>query len=62
VPGRMRASRKPVVVSTPARPDPRLELASLVVPEGQGRRAEVLGSGAAAAPAVVEMLRKAGVL
>jgi electron transfer flavoprotein beta subunit len=62
VPGRMRAGRKPVVVSTPARPDPRLELASLVVPEGQGRRAEVLGSGAAAAPAVVEMLRKAGVL
>jgi hypothetical protein len=51
-----------VAVSTPARPDQRLELVRLVVPEGQGRRAEVLGTGAAAAPAVVEMLRKAGVL
>jgi electron transfer flavoprotein beta subunit len=62
VPGRMRAGRKPVAVSTPARPEPRLELIRLVVPAGQGRRAEVLGTGAAAAPAVVEMLRKAGVL
>lgn len=62
VPGRMRAGRKPVAVSTPSRPDPRLELVRLVVPAGQGRSAEVLGSGAAAAPAVVEMLRKAGVL
>ena len=62
VPGRMRAGRKPVAVGTPARPDQRLELVRLVVPEGQGRRAEVLGTGAAAAPAIVEMLRKAGVL
>ena len=62
VPGRMRAGRKPVAVSTPSRPEPRLELVRLVVPGGQGRRAEVLGSGPAAAPAVVEMLRKAGVI
>jgi electron transfer flavoprotein beta subunit len=62
VPGRMRAGRKPVAVSTPGRPEPRLELIRLVVPAGQGRQAEVLGTGAAAAPAVVEMLRKAGVL
>ena len=62
VPGRMRAGRKPVAVSTPPRPEPRLELVRLVVPAGQGRRAEVLGAGPAAAPAVVEMLRKAGVL
>jgi hypothetical protein len=33
----------------------------LVMPPGQGRRAEVLGSGASAAPAVVEMMRKIGV-
>ncbi|MDQ2951739.1 MAG: electron transfer flavoprotein subunit beta/FixA family protein, partial [Chloroflexota bacterium] len=51
VPGRMRAGRKPVAVSTTARPEPRLELVRLVVPAGQGRRAESLGSGAAAAPA-----------
>jgi electron transfer flavoprotein beta subunit len=62
VPGRMRARSKPVTVSTPDRPEPRLELVSLAVPAGQGRRAESLGQGVAAAPAVVEMLRQAGVL
>jgi electron transfer flavoprotein beta subunit len=62
VPGKMRARNKPVAVSTPTRPMPRLELVRLAVPAGQGRRAESLGSGAAAAPAVVEVLRKAGLL
>lgn len=62
VPGKMRARSKPVAVSSPTRPAPRLELVSLAVPAGQGRRAESLGSGAAAAPAVVDMLQKAGVL
>jgi hypothetical protein len=36
-------------------------MTGLVVPAGQGRRAEVLGNGPAAAPAVVEMLKRAGV-
>jgi len=62
VPGRMRAGRKPVAASTPSRPESRLELVKLVVPEGHGKRAEVLGNGPAAASAVVEMLRKIGVL
>ncbi len=62
VPGRMRAAKKPVATSTPARPEARLELVRLAVPPGKGRRAEVLGNGAAAAQAVVEMMRKAGVL
>ena len=62
VPGKMRARNKPVAVSTPSRPEPRLELVRLAVPAGQGRRAESLGAGAAAAPAVVEVLQKAGVL
>jgi electron transfer flavoprotein beta subunit len=62
VPGRMRAARKPVATSTPVRPQPRLEMTRLSVPGGQGRKTEMLGSGAAAAPAVVEMMRKAGVL
>jgi electron transfer flavoprotein beta subunit len=61
VPGRIRAGRKPVATSTPTRPPARLEMLRLVVPPGQGRRAEVLGSGASAAPAVVEMMRKIGV-
>jgi electron transfer flavoprotein beta subunit len=62
VPGRMRARTKRVAVLTPQRPAPRLELVSLAVPAGQGRRAESLGAGPSAAPAVVEMLARAGVL
>jgi electron transfer flavoprotein beta subunit len=62
VPGRMRARSKPVTVLNPQRPEPRLELVRLAVPAGQGRRAESLGSGAAAAPAIVDMLQQAGVV
>jgi electron transfer flavoprotein beta subunit len=62
VPGRLRAQRKPVAASTPARPAPRLERRRLVVPEGQGTQAEILGHGADAAPAVVAKLREIGVL
>jgi electron transfer flavoprotein beta subunit len=62
VPGRLRATRKPVATSTPARPAPRLELMKLAVPEGKGKSTELLGEGPSAAPAVVEMLLKAGLL
>jgi electron transfer flavoprotein beta subunit len=62
VPGRMRASRKPVDTSTPARPESRLQMTRLAVPGGAGRRTELLGTGPAAAPAVVEILKKAGIL
>jgi electron transfer flavoprotein beta subunit len=62
VPGRMRAARKPVATFSPARSDARLQLLRLAVPGGAGRRAESLGKGAAAAPAVVEMMRKAGIV
>jgi electron transfer flavoprotein beta subunit len=62
VPGRMRAGRKPVAASTPSKPATQLELVRLIVPAGHGKRAEVLGHGPSAAPAVVEVLRKAGVL
>ena len=62
VPGRMRAQRKPVAASTPARPASRLEKVRLVVPEGQGKQAEVLGHGPEAAPRVVQLLTEIGVL
>ena len=62
VPGRMRARSKQVTELDPQRPEPRLELVKLAVPAGQGRRAESLGAGAAAASAVVDVLAKAGVL
>ncbi len=61
VPGRMRAGRKPLEATAPARPEPRLERARLVVPAGEAKQAEVLGHGADAAPAVVDLLARIGV-
>ncbi len=61
VPAKLRANRKPVDVRPVERPPSRLEKLRLVVPEGVGKQAEVLGQGPEAAPAVVEVLRKLGV-
>jgi electron transfer flavoprotein beta subunit len=61
VPGRLRAKQKPLAVVEPARPAPKLEMLRLVVPEGQGKTAEILGEGAAAAPRVVEVMQALGV-
>jgi electron transfer flavoprotein beta subunit len=62
VPGRLRAQRKPVDTRSPVRPQPRLEMLRLVVPEGEGKQAEVLGEGPEAAPRVVEVLQQIGVV
>ena len=62
VPGRLRAKRKPVEASTPARPEPRLEMVRLELPPGSGKQVEVLGHGPDAAPAVVGVLRELGLL
>jgi electron transfer flavoprotein beta subunit len=62
VPGRMRAARKPVTTSAPARPEPNLQLVELSVPGGPGRQTRSLGSGPSAAAAVVDMLRDIGVV
>jgi electron transfer flavoprotein beta subunit len=61
VPGRLRAKSKPLTVVEPARPAAKLEKLRLVVPEGQGKQAEILGEGAAAAPRVVEVMVSLGV-
>jgi len=61
VPGRMRAGRKPVERSEPARPASLLERARLVVPAGEARQAVVLGHGPDAAAAVVDLLEQIGV-
>jgi electron transfer flavoprotein beta subunit len=61
VPGRLRAKSKPLAVLEPDRPESRLERLRLVVPEGQGKQAEVLGTGADAAPRVVEIMQQLGV-
>jgi electron transfer flavoprotein beta subunit len=62
VPGRLRAKSKPVATSSPVRPAQRLEMQRLVVPVTEAKQAQVLGRGAEAAPAVVEILASVGVL
>jgi electron transfer flavoprotein beta subunit len=61
VPAKLRAQRKPIESSSPTRPDSRLEKVRLVVPEGQGKEALVLGQGPEAARAVVAILQQIGV-
>jgi electron transfer flavoprotein beta subunit len=61
VPAKLRSQRKPVEKSSPSRPEARLEKLRLVVPESQGKEAEILGNGPEAAPAVVEVLQRIGV-
>jgi electron transfer flavoprotein beta subunit len=62
VPGRMRAKRKPLAASEPARPQAKLEMRRLLLPEGSTKQAEVLGRGPEAAPRVVEILQEIGVM
>ncbi len=62
VPGRMRAKRKPIVASEPEKAEPKLKLVRLVLPETSGKQVEILGTGTAAAPRVVEILQEIGVL
>jgi hypothetical protein len=57
VPGRLRAKSKPLAVVEPARPEQRLEKLRLVVPEGQGKQAEILED----ATQVVALLQSLGV-
>ena len=61
VPGRMRAGRKPLDALSLARPDSRLAMSRLVVPEGEAKQAEILGHGAGAAVAVADLLEQIGV-
>src|SRR3954463_6196188 len=45
VPAKLRAKNKPVETKPVTRPESRLEKVRLVVPEGQGKQAEILGNG-----------------
>jgi electron transfer flavoprotein beta subunit len=62
VPGRLRAKKKEIVRMTPQRRPggPTKEL--LRLPQGEESTVEVIGDGAAAAPAVVELLVRLGVM
>ena len=62
VPGRLRAKRKPLDASTPARPASRLAMRSLSLPPGSGKQARILGRGADAASEVVAVLAELGLL
>ncbi|MCS7008098.1 MAG: electron transfer flavoprotein subunit beta/FixA family protein [Thermoleophilia bacterium] len=62
VPGRMRARQRPVARQELERPAPRLERLRLLVPEGERKEAEILGHGPEAAPRVVELLDRLGLL
>jgi electron transfer flavoprotein beta subunit len=61
VPGRLRAKQKPLDRNAVSPPAPQLEKLRLVVPEGQGKQAEILGEGVGAAPRVVELMQELGV-
>jgi electron transfer flavoprotein beta subunit len=61
VPGRLRAKQKPLARTAVSASTPQLEKLRLIVPEGQGKQAEILGEGADAAPRVVAVLHEIGV-
>jgi electron transfer flavoprotein beta subunit len=61
VPGKLRAKQKPLDRRAVSPSAPQLERIRLVVPEGQGKQAEILGEGAGAAPRVVELMQELGV-
>lgn len=62
VPGRLRAKKKVIEQLQPAFPGNRLEKVRLRVPPTPASQVEILGHGPAAAPKVVELLQKLGVL
>jgi electron transfer flavoprotein beta subunit len=62
VPGRLRAKKKPLDTRTPQRAAQGVEKVRLVVPQDEGAQTEILGRGPDAAPAVVAVLERAGVL
>ncbi len=62
VPGRIKARKKPLDTVTPEPRAPRMEKVKLTLPPQETGTATVLGSGADAAPRVVEVLKEIGVL
>jgi electron transfer flavoprotein beta subunit len=62
VPGRIKARKKPVDTVTVDKPTARLEKVRLDLAVEEVRSAEVLGTGADAVPALVEIFKRIGVL
>ena len=61
VPAKLRARKKPRRDEHAGAPRRAARALRLVVPAGQGKQAEILGEGAEAAPAVVNVMRELGV-
>jgi electron transfer flavoprotein beta subunit len=62
LPGRLRAKKTAIQRIAPTRRESGLEKVRLLVPPEDGRRVEILGDGANAAPRVVEVLRELGLV
>lgn len=62
LPGRLRAKKAPIDIRQPARPDEALRKIRLVAPPPSQHRAQVLGTGTDAVPALVGVLEELGVL
>jgi electron transfer flavoprotein beta subunit len=62
LPGRLKAKKKPIERLSPGWPGNQLEKIRLKLPPEQEHHVEVLGTGPEAAPAVIELFQKLGVL
>lgn len=62
LPGRLKAKKKPIAASTPTWSNGGLEKVRLKLPKEEEHHVEILGKGAAAAPQVVEVLHKLGLV
>jgi len=62
LPGRLRAKRATIETAEPSQPPDQLRKDRLRVPAGAGKKAQVLGTGAEAVPALVSLLDELGVL
>jgi electron transfer flavoprotein beta subunit len=62
VPGRLKAKRAPIEIVTPRSPGNSLQMVRLKLPPGTGHRGEILGHGPEAAPRLVEVLQRLGII
>jgi electron transfer flavoprotein beta subunit len=62
VPGRLKAKRAPIETITPQWPGNGLQMVRLTLPPDKGKKGEILGHGPEAAPKLVEVLQRIGVV
>jgi electron transfer flavoprotein beta subunit len=62
VPGRIQSRKKPLDIKEAEPRVPKLEKLQLTVAPSNSKGAEILGEGEAAVPALIEVLKKIGIL